>query len=382
MRRLVAVDLPGGPAFLEALQRYFDAGDAILPIDQRLPIAATKRLLAEFRPAAIIDSNGEHALKNAIPIDTGDALVMPTSGTSGTPKGVVLTHAALAASASATSARLAVDSKSDKWLCCLPLSHVGGMSVITRALITETALEVHPGFDLAAVTAAVRNGVTLTSLVATALYRLDAATVTALRRIVLGGSAPPRALPENTVTTYGLTETGSGVIYDGLALDGVDVEIADDGEIALRGDMLLRCYRNGTDPKNDRGFFRTGDLGEIDANGLLVVHGRRDDLIVSGGENIWPTPVEQLLQGHPALADVAVVGIPDPEWQHVAVACVVIKPGTEVRLEELRDLVRDELGAIYAPRHLEVFDELPRTSIGKIKRGDLAAEIERRRTKP
>lgn len=378
MRRLVAVDLPGGPAFVEALERYFDSDDAVLPIDQRLPIAATKRLLAEFCPAAITDADGEHALDASIPVDTDDALVMPTSGTSGTPKGVVLTHAALEASARATSTRLAVDANIDKWLCCLPLSHVGGMSVITRALATGTALEVHPGFELGAVTTAIRDGVSLTSLVATALFRLDAATIDLLRCIVLGGSVPPRTLPSNTVTTYGLTETGSGVVYNGLALDGVDIEIADDGEIALRGAMLLRCYRDGTDPKDNRGFFRTGDIGEIDSNGLLVVHGRREDVIISGGENIWPTPVEQVLSRHAAVADVAVIGISDPEWQHVAVACVVTKPGTEVRLEELRDLVRDDLGAVHAPRALELFEELPRTSIGKIKRGELVAEIERR----
>jgi O-succinylbenzoic acid--CoA ligase len=238
---------------------------------------------------------------------------------------------------------------------------------------------VHPGFDAAAVTAAIRDGVNLISLVATALFRLDAVTVGALRYVVLGGSAPPEELPENVVTTYGLTETGSGVIYDGVPLGGVDLEVADDGEISLRGAMLLRAYRDGTDPKDARGFLRTGDLGKFDQHGRLVVYGRREDVIISGGENIWPVPVEQLLARHPGVAEVAVVGVKDPEWQQLAVACVVPRAGTTIGLEELRDLVREELGPFHAPRAVEFFDELPRTSIGKIKRGELIEAIERRR---
>lgn len=379
MRRLVGVDLPGGDAFVAALERCFDAGDAVLPIDQRLPKAATDRLLATLRPSAMLSSQGETPLSDGIPVKDGDALVMPTSGTSGTPKGVVLTHSALLASALATSARLGVDSATDQWLCCLPLSHVGGMSVITRALATKTRLEVHPGFDAAAVTAAIRDGVNLISLVATALFRLDAVTVSALRYVVLGGSVPPEELPENVVATYGLTETGSGVIYDGVPLGGVDVEVADDGEISLRGAMLLRAYRDGTDPKDARGFLRTGDLGTIDQQGRLVVYGRREDVIISGGENIWPVPVEQLLARHPGVTEVALVGVRDPEWQQLAVACIVPRAGTTIGLEELRDLVREELGPFHAPRAVEFFDELPRTSIGKIKRGELIEAIERRR---
>lgn len=303
---------------------------------------------------------------------------MATSGTTGDPKGVVLTHDALAASARATSTRLRVDSGSDHWLCCLPLSHIGGMSVVTRALLTGTALSIHPRFDRDATARAVREGVTLTSLVSTALSRLDENTIDALRVIVLGGAAPPASLPSNTVTTYGLTESGSGLVYGGVALDDVEIEIADDGEILLRGPMLLRAYRDGRDPKDARGFFPTGDLGRIDANGRLEVDGRREDVIVSGGEKIWPTPVEQILQRHPRIRDVAIVGMNDPEWQQRAVACVVAAPGGPLQLEDLRDLVREELGAVHAPRELALFDSLPRTSIGKIRRAELVRDLEQR----
>jgi O-succinylbenzoic acid--CoA ligase len=303
---------------------------------------------------------------------------MPTSGTSGEAKGVVLTHAGLEASALATSKRLGVDPVNDRWLCCLPLSHVGGMSVVTRSLLTATPLEIQPGFDKALLVASLARGTTLVSLVAAALFRLDDATIDSLRVIVLGGSAPPKRLPDNVVTTYGLTETGSGVIYDGLPLDGVEVELAEDGEILLRGQMLLRAYRDGTDPKDARGFFPTGDLGAFDDHGHLLVYGRREDVIVSGGEKIWPNPVEQLLATHPGVGEVAMIGVPDPEWTERAVACVVTKPGAVVTLEELRDLVRNELGSIYAPRELHLFDELPRTSIGKLRRSALLADLRAR----
>jgi O-succinylbenzoic acid--CoA ligase len=276
--RLVALDRAGGPAFVEELQRIWERGDAAFPVDQRLPPPAREELRAAMRV-------GE-------PVEPGDALVVATSGSTGTPKGVVLTHDAVAASACATSERLAV-SDDDHWLSCLPPSHVGGLSVITRALHTGTRLTVHPGFDATAVMDAARyGGVTLVSLVATALARIDP---TLFRTIVLGGARPPADRPANTVTTYGMTETGSGVVYDGRPLDGVDVEIAEDGEIRLRGPMLLRCYRDGSTPLTPDGWLPTGDLGRWLDDGRLHVVGRRGDLIVTGGENVWPEAVEAVL---------------------------------------------------------------------------------------
>ena len=174
------------------------------------------------------------------PSPTVTRSVVATSGSTGEPKGVVLTHDAVRASALATNQRLGVTA-ADHWLACLPLSHVGGLSVVTRALVTGTALTVLPGFDAATVTAAAGRGASLVSLVATALARIDP---TIFRRILLGGSAPPPVIPPNAVATYGSTETGSGVVYDGVPLDGVEVRIDGDGEIRVRGPMLLRCYRD------------------------------------------------------------------------------------------------------------------------------------------
>jgi O-succinylbenzoic acid--CoA ligase len=372
---LVAIDLPGGAAFVAALQRVWDDGDAVLPVDQRLPPPARRELLAALAPGAVVDASGRARLDRGRPVDDGDALVVATSGTTGGPKGVVLTHAAVAASAAATSARLGVDPGRHRWLACLPLSHVGGLSVVTRALLTGTPLEVHPGFDTTAVEAAAGPSV-LVSLVPTALRRVSAAR---FHTVVLGGAAPPRRdqLPANAVTTYGMTETGSGVVYDGVPLDGVEVMIGPGGEIRLRGPMLLRAYRDGSVPLDEEGWFATGDAGAIEpdgsgAGGRLVVHGRLTDLIISGGENIWPASVEAVLRQDPGIAEVAVAGRPDPEWGERVVAWVVPSDGAAPpTLDRLRALVKEHLAPWAAPRELVVIDSLPKTGLGKVRRRDL-----------
>ena len=149
MARLVAIDLPGGAAFVDALRRAWDDGDAVLPVDRRLPTPAKRALLDAMAPSLVVDEHGEQQF-DGLPVETGDALVVATSGSTGTPKGVVLTHDAVRASAAATSRRLGTGSD-DTWLACLPLSHVGGLSVVTRALHTGAVLRVHDGFDATAV---------------------------------------------------------------------------------------------------------------------------------------------------------------------------------------------------------------------------------------
>ncbi len=293
MPHLVAIDLPGGDRFVDALRRIWDAGDAAFPLDRRLPAVARRAILDAIDPDRLIDADGVHKLDGR-GVEEGDALVVSTSGTTGTPRGVVLTHDAIAASATATSARLAVTGD-DTWLACLPLSHVGGLSVVTRALASGTPLMVHDGFDAEAVSKAARHGATLVSLVPTALRRIES---NLFRRIVLGGSQPPQHLPDNVVTTYGMTETGSGIVYDGRPLDGVEVRVDVDAEIHIRCPMLLRCYRDGEAPLVD-GWFASGDLGELGDDGRLIVHGRRGDLIITGGENVWPAAVEAALIDHP-----------------------------------------------------------------------------------
>jgi O-succinylbenzoic acid--CoA ligase len=362
---LVAVDLAGGAGFVAALLRVWDRGDAMFPLDQRLPEPARRDLVAAMAPSSVIDADGEHALDGGRPVEPGDAVVVATSGSTGEPKGVVLTRAAVEASARATSRRLDVGA-ADHWLACLPLAHVGGLSVVLRAVVTDTALTVLPRFDAAAVEAAARSGATLVSLVATALARVDAGL---FRTIVLGGSTPPPVVPGNAVTTYGMTETGSGVVYDGRPLDGVEVRI-DDGEIHVRGPMLLRAYRDGAVPLVD-GWLATGDLGHWLPDGRLHVDGRRSELIISGGENVWPEPVERVLRGAPHVRDVAVTATADPEWGQVVTAYVVPDGPVAPTLDELRSAVNAVLPAYCAPRLLHVVEVIPRTALGKTRRNEL-----------
>ena len=363
---LVAIDLPGGAAFVVALRQAWDAGHAVLPLDQRLSPPARADVVDALGAGLVVDESGTTRRRGGRAVADGDALVMATSGTTGVSKGVILTHAAVSASADATTARLGLDPQRHRWLACLPLNHVGGMSVVTRALRTGAGLDVLPGFDLETVLAASGPDVAV-SLVPTTLARVGAEH---WHTVVLGGSSPPADLAANVRTTYGLTETGSGVVYDGFPLDGVEVAIAaTTGEILLRGPMLLRAYRDGTVPTDAEGWFATGDAGRLDADGRLNVEGRLSDLIVTGGENVWPTPVEQILARHPGVAEVAVAGRPDPQWGERVVAWVVPVPGMAVpTLEELRACVREALAGYAAPRELVLVGHLPKSSIGKVRR--------------
>ncbi len=370
---LVALALPGGPTFVDALRRTWDAGDAAFPLDLRLPAPQQERVLAAMAPSRIVDERGEtHERNGGRPTEPGDAVVVATSGTTGTPKGVVLTHDAVAASARATSARIGATSD-DHWLACLPLAHIGGLAVVMRALASGTGLTVHHGFDLDAVRAACAGGANLTSLVPTAYARIDPAW---FRVIVLGGARPPANPAPNVITTYGLTETGSGCVYDGRPLDGVEIRIDGTGAVHLRGPMLLRGYRDGARPFDADGWFRTGDIGAWKEEGRLFIQGREGDLIITGGENVWPDPVELVLARAAGVAEVAVAGVPDPEWGQVVTAFVVpADPATPPSLDALRDAARAELAPWCAPRRLELVAELPRTALGKVQRSVLVAGV-------
>lgn len=348
MPRLVALDARPGPDFIDALRRAWDAGDAVLPLDPRLPEGARRRA------AEAMDAGG--------PVDDGDALVVLTSGTTGEPKGAVLTHDAVAAAARITNDALRVDPASDRWLSQLPLAHVGGLGVVTRALHGGTPLT----FDTA------DGRATLTAAVPTQLERDDHAR---FRVVLVGGSADWRTdRPANVVRTYGLTESFGGVVYDRRPLAGVEVRIGRDGAVLLRAPTLLRCYRDGTDPRDPDGWLDTGDAGWIDGDGLLHVDGRRGEVIVTGGEKVWPDPVERVLRGVPGVADVAVVGRPDPEWGQAVTAVVVpVQPSSPPTLDALRAAVKEapDLVPWAAPKALELRTALPRTALGKVRRTQL-----------
>ena len=363
MFRLVALDMPGDSKFVDAMRRIWDAGDAVFPVDQRFPKPARDELLRQIAPSAIIDSSGmESKLVGGREVESGDALVIATSGSSGTPKGVVHTHNGIAASASASNRRLGTTAE-DHWLACLPLSHVGGMAVVVRALHAKCLLTVQPSFDVAMVEDAARHGANMTSLVATTLRQIDASL---FRTILLGGAAAPDHVPTTVVVTYGMTESGGGVVYDGRPLDGVEIRLASDGEIQIKGLILFRQYRDGTRPSDPDGWFSTGDLGEFGKDGRLIVHGRRGDLIITGGEKVWPQQVEAILGLHPRIDEVVVRGVLDAQWGQQVVAWITTKDDNKLSLPEIRDWVKQSLPAYCAPKLVNVVDSIPRTTSGKI----------------
>lgn len=387
MHELVALLMPGGDAVVAALQRAWGDGDAVLLLDPTSPRSHLDALLTSLAPTKVVEADGEvRSLDGGRPVEPGDALVVATSGTTGAPRGAVHTHDSIehAAFASSTAAGVGPDTW---WLACLPLSHVGGFSVLTRALLSGSRLEVHARADAAAIDDAASRGATHVSLVPTLLQRVRADR---WRTILLGGAAIPADRPTNTIATYGMTETMGGVVYDGLCLNGTQLRIVEAdahsaagaevptgsvGTIELRTPSLLRAYRDGTDPVGPDGWYRTGDLGRLDpATRTLEVLGRSDDLIITGGEKVWPSSVEAVLAGDHRVAEVAVVGRPDPEWGQRVVAVVAPRdPADPPPLQALRDLVAAHLPRAAAPKELELVDSLPRTELGKIRRVQLTA---------
>jgi o-succinylbenzoate---CoA ligase len=357
-RRLRALVAQPGPAFATALEEAWAAGDAVLPLDPTAHPDVRDAVLAAMRPD--------------LPVDDGTALVVTTSGSTGAAKGVVLGHAALEASAQGTADRLGVVAD-DVWLSCLPWHHVAGLQVLLRARRAGARLVVHERFDVARF--AEERDATLVSLVPTQLTRLLDAAVSfdRFRAVLLGGAAPPPGLVDRAqaagvpvVTTYGMSETCGGCVYDGVPLAGVGVRVGADGVVELRGPMLMSGYR--LDPDRTAasfvdGWFRTADLGEWDG-ARLVVHGRRDDVIVTGGENVAAGDVARVLTMHPAVADALVVGVADRQWGTRVAALIVLSDATPP-VDELRTWVGDRLGRAAAPRQLLVVPELPLLASGK-----------------
>lgn len=361
----------------DRLAEVWDAGAAALPVNPALPETEVRALLDRLRPASIEDENGTTELPVAVPVKEGVALVVPTSGSSGEPKGVELSHSALEASARAYAARLGT-SGGERWLCCLPLSHIGGLGILVRSRLAGTAPVVLDRFDAEAVSA--ERDATLISLVPTTLIRLlDAgADLSRWSAVLIGGAglAPgqrQRALDSGVrlVQTYGMTETCGGCNFDGLPLDGVDMKVLDE-QIFVRGPVLMDGYRlqpelTGRALKD--GWFATADRGRIGPEGRLEVLGRVDDVIVTGGEKVDPEEVEAVLRTHPGIADAAVAGVPDPEWgQAVAALVVPAGNGPVPGPAEVRSFLAVSLAPFKAPKRVVAAERIPRTASGKVRR--------------
>ncbi|MGY4654037.1 o-succinylbenzoate--CoA ligase [Mycobacterium sp. URHB0021] len=318
------------------------------------------------------------------------AVVVSTSGSTGIPKGAMLTGRALTASAEATHRRLGGPGQ---WLLALAAHHVAGLQVLVRSVVAGTApVAVPAGFDTAELSSAIASmghGRRYASLVAVQLVKAltdpaATAALASLDAVLIGGGPMPAGLSEraaaagiSVVRTYGMSETAGGCVYDGLALDGVRVRI-DDGRVVLGGATLAMGYRNPAvpDPFAEPGWFRTDDLGAVDDSGILTILGRVDDAISTGGLTVLPQLVEAALATHPAVADCAVFGVPDDRLGHRVVAAVVVPPGRATpTLDELRSHVARTLDSTAAPREFHVLDELPRRGIGKVDRRGLAARF-------
>jgi O-succinylbenzoic acid--CoA ligase len=303
------------------------------------------------------------------------AVVIATSGSTGLPKGTQLSAAALLCSARASLRRIGA-APGQRWLCCLPVSHVAGLQVLVRSLLAGAEPAVLTGRLTAAAVAA--SGCSYASLVPAQLRRLtgDGAGLGGLEAILLGGSAVPPGLLDaarvaggRVITTYGMSETCGGCVYDGQPLDGVQVAVGGDGRIRISGPVLFSGYRRRPDltaAATDGRWFVTSDLGSVGPDGRLTVRGRADGMIISGGENVAADEVAAVLAGCPGVREAAVVGCPDPEWGELVTAVVVAQdPDRPPELAALREAVRAVLPAAAAPRALVLVAALPLLASGK-----------------
>ncbi len=379
----VALALAPGEDFVIALHACVLAGAAAVPVDLRLteaeraarlagasvvisePLGGLPKRGATGRPSAWRDLDGD------VPV-----AVMHTSGTTAAPKPVVLSKGNFLASALGSAVALGLD-PDERWLCPMPLTHVGGLSIPIRSAIYATTAIIRGRFDLETVLADLMDParrITLVSLVPTMLARLLEAGLArppALRWALLGGGpiAPGLLLRARdagvpVAPTYGMTEACSQIATHGWPLPGVLV-LTSGGEILVRGPIVA------AGAIAEDGWLHTGDLGRFDARSRLEVIGREADTIVSGGENVAPAEVEAVLLEHPDVADVAVHGRSDPEWGEAVVARVVLRDGAVVGSDQLREFCARRIARYKVPKEVEFAVALPRTASGKLLRREL-----------
>ena len=379
MLRLVAIKLKDPEAAAAAVSQAWSAGDAVLPLDPRAPAPVIAAQIARFGPDLLVSEAGEWPLPAPLSTWPDTAVVLLTSGTTGEPKGVELSHSALAASADLVHERLGAE-LGDRWTCALPLHHIAGFSMLVRSReLTTTPVFVDPG-DTSAIGGAEGD---LISLVPTQLARcLDAGVdLSRFKAVLVGGASIHAALLERArstgaraVRTYGMTETAGGVVYDGVPLEGVGIRVGDSilpgapvaeaGDISICTPTLMSGYRGGE--RFDQRWFDSRDIGRI-VEGKLTVLGRADDIINTGGEKVVPREVEAALLEHPDVHDAHVLGAPDDEWGEKVVAVVV---GDEARGSQVSAYLKGRLARYQVPKALLFVDEIPRTPNGKV---DVAA---------
>jgi O-succinylbenzoic acid--CoA ligase len=395
---------------LEPLARALDGtGPAILPVDASLPAARIRQLLDAFAPNAVTDSGGGARTRSGAPGTEPDtAVIIGTSGSTGEPKGVELSAAALGHSARASLARAGARA-GERWLACLPASHVAGLQVLVRSIAGGTEPVTAAEATARAVHEAADAGCAHVSLVPTQLVRLlgerdGAAALARYRCVLVGGAAAGAAVlgearkaGVNAVTTYGMSETCGGCVYDGVPLDGVTVRAGADGRLRISGPVLMNRYHGrpgltatvlvspgpvspGPVSRGPVGpgaelpeiwEFVTSDLGYVGPDGRVVIRGRADDVINTGGHKVVPGEVAAALSDCPGVREVVVVGRPDPEWgERVTAVVVPADPAEPPGLELLRTHVRARLPRYACPSEVVLTEAIPVLPNGK---PDLAA---------
>jgi O-succinylbenzoic acid--CoA ligase len=399
----VGIRAQNSAGYVIAVHALMRMGAIIVPINTRLTPGEVAWQLEDAGVSLILDDMALAELPSVssrrrpgrdFAMDAWHSIIY-TSGTTGRPKGAVLTYGNHWWSAVASALNLGLQAD-DIWLDCLPLFHVGGLSILLRSVICGMTALVHARFDAASVNRAIdEQGVTILSVVSTMLDRMlsergDRPYPPSLRCVLLGGGPAPLPLLERAiragapvVQTYGLTETASQVATlspedallkvgsAGKPLVGSQLHIAEDGEIWVRGPSVSPGYLH---QHPLQGWLHTGDLGRLDEDGYLYVLDRRDDLIVSGGENVYPAEVEAALLAHPAVADAGVFGVQDAEWGRYPAALVVLKTDRATSADELIAFCRERIASYKVPRRIDFRDALPRNAAGKLLRRDLGLE--------
>jgi O-succinylbenzoic acid--CoA ligase len=377
----VALGLVPSVDYVVLLHGLMKLGAVAAPLDLQSGDVRVEARFTVTEPEEVLEvREAEVELDETLELDAVQCL-LHTSGTTGRPKLVQLTYGNQLWSALGSAARIGVD-PDDRWLCSLPFHHVSGLSILLRSAIYGTGVVLEP-FDPARIGALLGPGrVTLASCVATTLSRLleAGAELDRLRCVLLGGGPLSLDLVADAVEagvpvapTYGLTEAASQVATlppgqaarkpgsAGPQLLPTGVRI-DESLIYVRGPTVSR------DAAGKDGWLRTGDRGEIGEDGHLYVHGRADDMIVTGGENVFPGEVEQALRAHPEVAEVAVSGQEHPEWGQAIVATVVLREGGSVQEQELRDFCRERLAGYKVPKRVEFVARLPHDAGGEVRR--------------
>ena len=365
MPKLVAINLELSPNLFQVISNFVETRQAFCILDRRISPELQRDQLKQLGATHLLSEDGEVSLDQGAGVDEETGLVMLTSGSSGTPKAAELSWTALEASARLTSSRL-TSGTSATWVPALPPNHIGGLAVLLRAAFGYANLcwtdELEKGPEL---------GATHISVVRAQLARYDLAKY---HYVLLGGAKPPSELSENVLPTWGMTETGSGIVYGGIPLDEVLVSSIE-GELVVKSPTLFTRYREqdrrtivGPDGSSD--WFPTGDGGAV-TDGVVRVFGRIGSVINTGGEKVWPEQLEAILGQHKSVSEVAVTSLEDPIWGEAIVAVVV--SDQEVALESLSELAETQIGPWAKPKHLLITKSLPRTTNGKLQRNVLAA---------